>query len=388
MHLIYARFFTKVARDLDLHKFDEPFQSLLTQGMINKAQPYCPKCNVFLMEADLKHMKCKKCGNTSLIQKSVKMSKSYGNTVDPGEIIGKYGADAARFFILFGASPSSGLEWSEEGVDYANRFIKNTFMLLTEPPKNRRKSLTIRDTLIKYYLNKTIKEFTENMQTLAIRNAVNNLIQFTSELSKYKEEGVKKDVFEECRKKLILLLHPIAPHLTEEIWEFIGEDGYISLATWPLHNKKLLTVESDYKWKLINNILDDINKINTVVKKDILKSISLIIADEWKLDFYNTLMNLIKETKNQGKIMKNLMQNPNYKKYSKLITSIVSRILKNVGKFPEYTLSSAEEYQFFNEIKPVIEKKYECKVEVIFEKESNDQKASQALPGKPAIVLS
>ncbi|MFW9877372.1 MAG: leucine--tRNA ligase, partial [Candidatus Thorarchaeota archaeon] len=123
LHLIYARFFTKMARDLGLHKFNEPFQKLLTQGMINKAQPYCPDCNIFLMKADLKEMKCRKCGNKDLILRSVKMSKSYGNTVDPGEIIKKYGADAARFFILFGASPESGLEWSDEGVNFANKFV-------------------------------------------------------------------------------------------------------------------------------------------------------------------------------------------------------------------------------------------------------------------------
>ncbi|MBY8983738.1 MAG: leucine--tRNA ligase [Candidatus Lokiarchaeota archaeon] len=387
MHLIYARFFTKVTRDLGLHKFEEPFQSLLTQGMINKVHPYCPNCSAFLMEADLELMKCKKCGNTNLIEKSVKMSKSYGNTVNPGEIIGKYGADAARFFILFGASPSSGLEWSDEGVDYAYRFIKNTFTLLTEPPKNIRKDLTIRDTLIKYYLNKTIKDFTDNMQILAIRNAVNNLIQFTSELGKYKAEGIKKEIFEECRENLIILLHPIAPHMTEEIWEIIGKKGYLSLNPWSKYNNNLLTDESDYKWNLLNNILDDINNIKIAMKKEKLNSISIIIADEWKLNLYKILMPLLEETKNQGDIMSTLMQNSEFKKYSKQIVKIVSRILKNVGKFPKFSLSSEEEYEFFDEITPIIEMKYNSNVKVFFEKESTEKKASQALPSKPAIII-
>jgi leucyl-tRNA synthetase len=387
MHLIYARFFTKVSRDLGLHNFGEPFQSLLTQGMINKVQPYCPDCNAFLMEADLKQMKCKKCGNKNLIEKSVKMSKSYGNTVDPGEIIDKYGADAARFFILFGASPSSGLEWSDESVDYAFRFIKNTFTLLTDPPKNVRKNLTIRDTLIKYYLNKTIKDFTDNMQKLAIRNAVNNIIQFASELGKYKAEGIKEEVYEECRENLIIILHPIAPHMTEEIWEIIGKKGYLSLNAWTDYKKDLLTKESDYKWKLMNNILDDINNIKIAMRKEKLNSISIIITDEWKLKLYNTIMSLLEKTKNQGEIMKKLMQNNDFKKYSKQISKILSRILKNVGKFPKFSLSPNEEYKFFDEIKPIIEIKYKCKVKVTFEKDSSEQKASQALPGKPAIAI-
>jgi leucyl-tRNA synthetase len=387
MHLIYARFFTKVTRDLGLHNFNEPFQSLLTQGMINKIHPYCANCNAFLMEADLETMKCKKCGNTNLNEKSVKMSKSYGNTVDPGEIISKYGADAARFFILFGASPSSGLEWSDEGVDYAYKFIKNTFTLLTDPPKNVRKNLTIRDTLVKYYLNKTIKDFTDNMQDLAIRNAVNNLIQFTSELGKYKAEGIKEEIFEECRENLIILLHPIAPHMTEEIWEITGKKGYLSLNPWSDYDKDLLTQESDYKWKLMNNILDDINNIKLVMKKEKLGSISIIIADEWKLKFYETLMLLLEETKNQGEIMNKLMQENDFKKNSKQIGKIVSRILKNIGKFPKFSLSTKAEYEFFDEIKPIIEIKYKCNVKIIFEKDSSEQKASQALPSKPAIVI-
>jgi leucyl-tRNA synthetase len=387
MHLIYARFYTKVTRDLNLHKFDEPFQSLLTQGMINKIQPFCPKCNAFLMEADLMEMRCKICGNSDLIQKSVKMSKSYGNTVDPGEIIGKYGADAARFFILFGASPSSGLEWSEEGVDYAYRFIKNTFGLLTEPPKDIRQKTTIRDTLIEYYLNKTIEDFTKNMGNLAIRNAVNNLIQFTAELTKYKAEGVKEQTFEECREKLLLLLHPIAPHMTEEIWEICEKGGYLSLAKWPEFKQELLKDDSDYKWKLMGNILEDLNNIKTAVRKDKIDSITLIVAAAWKLRLYNTILTLIEETKNHGTIMKNLMQENEFKNQSKLTNSILTKILKNVGKYSKFTLKSSEELKFFNEIKPIIEKKHKCKVEVLLEEDSKENKASQALPGKPAIVI-
>lgn len=387
MHLIYARFFTKVARDLGLHKFDEPFQSLLTQGMINKAHPFCINCNTFLMKADLDQMRCRKCGSIELILKSVKMSKSYGNTVNPGDIIEKYGADAARFFILFGASPSSGLEWSEEGVDYAYKFIRNIYALLTEPPKNLRENLTIRDTLIQYYLNKIIKDFTENMNKLAIRNAVNNLIQFSSEFGKYKNEGIVKEIFEDCREKLILLLHPIAPHMTEEIWEMMEKQVYVSLSSWPSCQKEFLTQESDYKWKLMNDILDDINKIKIAMKKESLDKISIIVADKWKLKFYKKLMSLIEKTKNQGEIMKLLMQDSELKIHGKLINQNVGKIMKNVGKFAKFALSLKEEFNFFNEIKPLIEKKFHANVEIITETDSTEQKAIHALPGKPAIVI-
>ncbi|MCK4686496.1 MAG: leucine--tRNA ligase [Candidatus Lokiarchaeota archaeon] len=386
MHLLYARFFTKVARDLGLHSFGEPFQRLLTQGMINKAHPYCPKCNTFAMKTDVHNKKCKRCG-TEYVLKSVKMSKSLGNTVDPLGIMDKYGADAARFFILFGASPKSGLEWSDEGVGFANKFIKNTFSMLVDPLKIKRKEKTIRDTLVKYNLNKTIKLVTTNLEKISIRDAVNNIIQFASEFNKYKNEGVVEEIFEECREKLLLILHPIIPHITEEIWEIIGKKGFVSLAAWPSYNKELLTLENAFKWKLINNILDDINNIKTVMRKEELDKISIIIADEWKYRFYKQLLSLINETKNQGEIIKTLMQKDDLKPHSKFISQIITKVLKNVGKYPKFTLTTNEEYKFFQDIKSMIMKKYNCEVEILIEKDSNAQKAIQSLPGKPAIII-
>ncbi len=387
MHLLYARFFTKVTRDLGLHKFDEPFQALLTQGMINKIHPYCPQCNAFAIAAEKDNIKCKRCG-TKYILKSVKMSKSLGNTVDPIGIMNKHGADAARFFILFGASPESGLEWSEEGVGFASKFIRNTFFQLTEPPETIRKEKNIRDKLIVYHLNKTIKSVAEALDKIAIRDAVNYIIQFSSDLNRYRNEGVIEDIYNECREKITLLLHPIAPHMTEEIWEIMGKKGYISLATWPSYDKELLTTENAFKWKLMDNIINDINSIKSVMKNDDFENISIVVADNWKFKFYSNLIDLLEKTRNQGEIMKKIMQDSDLKSHGKSISQIVSKILKNVGKYSKFSLSPKEELSFFNDIKTIIEKKYDCTVEIIVEKDSEEKKAAQALPGKPAIIIS
>ena len=388
MHLLYARLWSKVSRDLGLHSHDEPFQRLLTQGMINKIHPYCSKCDAFAVKADMHDEKCKRCG-THYVLKSVKMSKSLGNTVDPIGIMEKYGADSARFFILFGASPESGLEWSEEGVGFASKFIRNTFQLLSEPCTTIRKEKTIRDTLIIYHLNKTCKEVTENLEKIAIRNAVNSIIQFTSDLTKYKNEGVIEEIFEECREKLALLLHPIAPHMTEEIWELIGKKGYISLASWPSFDTELLTDESNFKWKLMNSVIDDINSIKLIMKKEKLEEIKIVIADEWKFKFYSILMDQIEKTKNQGEIMKVIMKESELKPHGKAIGQTLGKILKNVGKFSKITLSPSEELSFFEDIKPIIEKKFSCPVNITFETDSKKlKKAAQSLPGRPALIIS
>ena len=142
-----------------------------------------------------------------------KMSKSLGNTVDPIGIMDKFGADAARFFILFGASPKSGLEWSNEGIQFAHKFIQNIHSLLNEKPILIRNNEIIYDTLIKYLLNKTIMDVTEHMDNIDIRDAINDLIQFTNEFNKFKLESVNKDVYSYCSERFVKLLHPFIPQL-------------------------------------------------------------------------------------------------------------------------------------------------------------------------------
>jgi leucyl-tRNA synthetase len=383
---MYARFFTQVARDLGLHSFNEPFQRLLTQGMVNKAHPYCLKCETFAMKAEMNNKSCKRCG-TKYELKSVKMSKSYGNTVDPIGMMNKYGADSARFFILFGASPQSGLEWSDEGIGFAYKFIKNLYFLITEPIQAKRKEHSLRDELILFNLHKTIKSVSESFEEVALRAAINRIIQFTSELRKYKERGGLKEVFNECIENLLLLLHPIAPHVTEELWELIGNMRFITLSTWPSYNADILTQENEFKWKLMNNIIEDIQSIKQAAKIDSLNEIIIIVAHGWKFKFYKDLLELIEKSTNQGAITKILMQNEEYKIHSKFIVQTIKKVLNNIGKFSKISLSASEEIQFYEEITSIVESKFDCKVVVLLEKDSNEKKAIQALPGKPAIVI-
>ncbi len=113
----------------------------------------------------------------------------------------------------------------------------------------------------------------------------------------------------------------------------------------------------------------------------------IIITDEWKYRFYKLLLSFINETKNQGEIIKTLMQKDYLKPHSKFISQIITKVLKNVGKYPKFTLTTNEEYNFFQDIKSMIMKKYNCEVEILIEKDSNAQKAIQSLPGKPAIII-
>jgi leucyl-tRNA synthetase len=386
LHLMYARFFTRVARDLGLHSFDEPFQRLLTQGMVNKAHPYCSECGTFALKAEMNNKSCKRCG-TKYGLKSVKMSKSYGNTVDPIGLMDNYGADSARFFILFGASPKSGLEWSDEGIGFAYKFIKNFYYLLSEPIQIKREEHTLSDNLILFNLHKTIKAVSESFEDVSLRDGINQILRFTSELRKYKESGGQEEVFSECIEKLLLLFHPIAPHITEEFWELIGKERFISLAHWPSYNAEILTRENELRWKLMNNVIEDIRSIKQATKIDKLSEITIIVADEWKFKFYAYLLELIEKSPNQGVITKELMKHDEYKIHSKFVVQTVKKVLNNIGKYSKTILSASEEFQFFEDITSIVEKRYACKVKVLFEKKSDENKAIQALPGKPALVI-
>lgn len=199
LHLLYSRFFTKALRDLGLFSINEPFKRLLTQGMV--------------------------------LKDGAKMSKSLGNTVDPGEIIVKYGADTARLFILFGAPVDRDLDWSDTGVEGAYRFLARVFRLCTElshyPLKPEKADELNRVS------HKTIKKITEDIKRFSYNTAISKLMEFVNFM--YLNGATQKSV-----ETLILLLAPFAPFITEELWSIWGHKNSIHLEKWPNYDDALV----------------------------------------------------------------------------------------------------------------------------------------------------
>ncbi|MEM4244951.1 MAG: leucine--tRNA ligase, partial [Candidatus Nanoarchaeia archaeon] len=193
LHLMYSRFFTKVLSDMKMLKVREPFYNLLTQGMVLKG--------------------------------GIKMSKSVGNVVDPGEMIDKYGVDTLRMFILFAASPESEFEWSDQGIQGCFRFM-NKFYSLVEPytPLDN-----VKDDAVVSRTHRTIKEVNQAFQNFEFNIAITRIMELANYLYKYREH-ISKKVYDDSFKNLILLLSPITPHTCEELWEKINGKGFVSLA--------------------------------------------------------------------------------------------------------------------------------------------------------------
>ena len=215
LHLLYARFFTKVLRDLGLVKIDEPFQRLLTQGMV--------------------------------LKDGAKMAKSKGNVVDPEYLIQEFGTDTSRLFMLFAAPPERDLEWSDQGVAGSNRFLHRLWSLVHSLLPDLQGvsayagagaglSPDLQEFRRKVHL--TIKKVTDDIEDsfhfntaiAAVMELVNSFYQAAENLER---DAVTREVFREAVENILLLLNPMVPHLAEELWQALGHDRSLQLCCWP-----------------------------------------------------------------------------------------------------------------------------------------------------------
>ncbi|SHI36846.1 leucine--tRNA ligase [Propionispora hippei] len=224
LHLLYSRFFTKVLKDAGLTNFDEPFKNLLTQGMV--------------------------------IKDGAKMSKSKGNVVSPEEIISKYGADTARLFILFAAPPERDLEWSEQGVEGAYRFLGRFWRIIhyyhsfltAEVAEVAASSLSKEEQHVRRILHLTIKKVTEDVgERFTFNTAISAIMELVNAMYVLKDQNVavQPAFARELVTALVRLLAPFAPHITEELWHAIAgsEAGSVHKESWPAFDPEAVKLD-------------------------------------------------------------------------------------------------------------------------------------------------
>jgi leucyl-tRNA synthetase len=221
LHLMYARFFTKVLFDLGLTSVEEPFENLLTQGMV--------------------------------LKDGTKMSKSKGNVVSPEDIINKYGADTARMFILFAAPPERDLEWNDQAVEGCYRFLNRVWrgviasleQISCAEGELDLSSLTGEEKDLRRTVHQTVKKVTEDISArFNFNTAISAIMELVNALYEYREKVEKGAqnpfILKETIEKLLLLLAPFAPHITEELWHLIGEKDSIHKRLWPQYDSDAL----------------------------------------------------------------------------------------------------------------------------------------------------
>jgi len=254
LHLLYSRFFTKVVRDRGLVDCDEPFNRLLTQGMVQGLTYKTKQTGKYLTEDQIifknKEIRCKET-NEPVDCFYEKMSKSKYNGVDPKLVLDKYGADTARMFILFKAPPEKDLEWDDKDVEGQFRFLNRVWTLINEFVTNENSAqnksfntdkLSKNEKDLRRAIHTAIKEISEDLNgDYQFNTAVSELMKLSNSLRDAKIKD--SPVYREGIETLILLLAPFAPHISEELWQKLGKTESVHLENWLEIDEKALTVD-------------------------------------------------------------------------------------------------------------------------------------------------
>ena len=222
LHLLYARFFHKLMRDEGLIDSSEPFSHLLTQGMV--------------------------------LKDGAKMSKSKGNTVDPQELIDRYGADTVRLFSMFAAPPEQSLEWSDSAVDGANRFLRRLWRLVArhveaggdEGNLSSYGNLTSDQKNLRQKTHETIIKVSDDYgRRQTFNTAIAAIMELCNEITRFKSESsIDRRIAGEALRSSVIMLEPIVPHICHYLWKYLNFGSDIEEASWPEPDKKALEREA------------------------------------------------------------------------------------------------------------------------------------------------
>ncbi len=273
MHLLYARFFTKAMRDHGYLEIDEPFTKLLTQGMVMHAT-YKDESGswVYPWDVELDEAKQrwhKQTGEKVQMLRTEKMSKSKKNVIDLESILNHYGADVARLFLLSDSPPEKDLEWSQSGIEGCKRFMGRLIGLaenIKNPEndyfselitKNKGKAVSFiassnsgdeEISKLQTLTHKTIKTVSEDIDNFRLNKAIARLRELFNAISDNYHEDKKLDnsgreMLISSYKILLQLLNPFIPHITEELWNMLGESKYLCNTSWPEYSSEFLKGE-------------------------------------------------------------------------------------------------------------------------------------------------
>lgn len=247
LHLLYARFFTKVFHDFGMCSTDEPFQNLLTQGMV--------------------------------LKDGTKMSKSKGNIVSPEDILAQYGADTARLFILFAAPPDRDLEWNDRAVEGCYRFINRVWRLVgyyTEDERANGEAAAEKE--LRRLTHTTIKRVTDDIsKRFNFNTAISSIMEMVNGLYHYRETVGQKvtPAVQEGIETLILLMAPITPHVAEEMWAETGHSGSVHAQKWPEVDERALAVDEVEMVVQVNGKLKARIVVGTDLDKDSIMEVAM-----------------------------------------------------------------------------------------------------------------
>jgi leucyl-tRNA synthetase len=257
LHLLYSRFFNRIMNELGFVTAREPFENLLTQGMV--------------------------------IKDGAKMSKSKGNVVDPDYLIERYGADTARLFCLFASPPEKDLDWSDRGVEGCNRFLHRVWRLVVDRADTLKKlPATIEGgqqnsdneevSRLVHVIHKTIKKVTEDLERFHLNTAIASIMELVNAIYKFVEtertDG-ELQLLKGVIEHLIILLSPFCPHIAEELWGALGARGHVIDRPWPAYNEAYIREQKVTVAIQVNGKLRDTCEVERDLEETALKHVVL-----------------------------------------------------------------------------------------------------------------
>ncbi|WP_036253929.1 leucine--tRNA ligase [Methylobacter sp. BBA5.1] len=252
LHLLYARFYTKLLRDEGLLVCDEPFKKLLTQGMV--------------------------------LKDGSKMSKSKGNTVDPQALIDQYGADTVRLFIMFAAPPEQSLEWSDSGVEGSFRFLKRlwkqAYLHINAGGSTRKvdkQALTEDQQAMRRQLHQTIQKVTDDLgRRYTFNTAIAANMELVNALSRFNDQTENgKAIRQETLEAIVLMLSPMVPHICHQLWLDLGHQQAVVSEPWPEVDATALELDSLELVVQVNGKLRSKISVSTTASKDEVEAMAL-----------------------------------------------------------------------------------------------------------------
>lgn len=335
--------------------------------------------------------------NELVIREGRKMSKSEGNVIPLVEVPRSYSADLYRLYMSYAADLGVVVDWREKDVVTVKRKL-HQFWIWVHNVLEKSKREEIKYDELKYpskwflsKINTSLKNITEAYEKMSFRGAiVSGFFDILATISKYEKmakevsEDEKYNVYWYLLDKWIRAIAPIIPHIAEEIWERMGHKSFISLEKWPEPDENYVKTEIENVIQMIDNTIEDIKEIMGLIKTQPSR-VKIILPEQWK---YEAVQFLIENnvSPNVRDMMKKLMSNSEYKKKAKEVKALVDKIAKAQRYWPFG--KREEEMRAFNILKDYIKAETGLKevIVTVAEEESN-QKAKQAIPGKPSIVL-
>ncbi|WP_137286808.1 leucine--tRNA ligase [Halorussus salinisoli] len=357
MHLLYARFFTKVLDDIDLLSgVREPFTELTNQGMV-------------------------------LGEDGNKMSKSRGNGVSPQRIIDEYGADTARLFIMEAAQPEKEFAWSAEGVQSAYKFLQNVYRLADEyadgevTANDASASDESAEAVAEYVgreIDATIATATEEYEAFRFNHALQAVREMISLLRRYREYTTPDaDTFERGLVTTVKIVSPVAPHLTEEVWARLGNEGLLAEADWPDADAP---DDYDVERRLVENTREDVRDIVDTVGIEDPETVTLAVAPEWKHRAHEIAMDA------DGNVVGTIMGDEQLRQQGEDAADFAKDLAAQSEALDEQ-LSPERERAALERAAWLLEREFGADVVVQSADEADPDLARKAEPGRPAIDI-